>query len=541
MMVSSNRRVFACVLLILATASLTNAQKDQAASISGKVTLKNKGVSGIVVVATETDSNRGWQRSRNRATTDDEGNYRIANVPSGNYQVYPIAPALVVENGRSYERLSIAAGETIRDINFTMVYGGVITGRITDADGQPLIDETVSVNAVDPELDYQRPNYSPIQTDDRGIYRAFGLRPGKYTVSVGDSGPILPGRMRNVPRQIFYPSVTDPEKATILEVTGSSEIKDINIVMTTAPASGFTVTGRVIEGETGKPLPNVILGVQHTDDNSSVTSSGGINSNGNGEFKLENVMPGKYTLFAVPRENRDWRVDPVTIDVVDKDLTGVEIKTKRGASLQGVVVLESSDDKTKLNDLFIFASMSSPSAQYMPSYPVRIKPDGSFRIGGLGEGSVRLSLEERIRFEMQPVKVVSIEQNGVAQPAEINLKDGEQVSGLRIVVKPVKRTGGIRGQIKFENGEQPPAGRIVVTVNRLDENPPDSRYNDASSAPEVDARGRFLIEHLPAGTYELKAFVLTPGGFGMDDGTKQQVTVTENTISEVTVIVKLKP
>ena len=182
-MVSSNRRVFACVLLILATASLTNAQKDQTASISGKVTLKNKGVSGIVVVATETDSHSGWQRSRNRATTDDEGNYRINNVPTGNYQVYPIAPALVAENGKSNERLSIAAGETIRDINFTMVYGGVITGRITDADGQPLIDETVSVNAVDPELDYQRPNYSPIQTDDRGIYRAFGLRPGKLRTS----------------------------------------------------------------------------------------------------------------------------------------------------------------------------------------------------------------------------------------------------------------------------------------------------------------------------------------------------------------------
>ncbi len=539
-MVSSNRRVFACVLLILASASLTNAQKDQTASISGKVTLKNKGVSGIVVVATETDSHSGWQRSRNRATTDDEGNYRINNVPTGNYQVYPIAPALVVENGKSNERLSIAAGETIRDINFTMVYGGVITGKITDAEGQPLIDETVSVNAVDPELDYQRPNYSPIQTDDRGIYRAFGLRPGKYKVSVGQSGAILPGRMRNVTRQFFYPSVTDPEKATILEVTGLSEIKDINIV-TSAPASTFTVTGRVIEGETGKPQPSVILGVQQTDDNSSVTSSGGFSTNGNGEFKLDNVVPGKYTLFAVPRENSDWRVDPVTIDVVDKDLTGVEIKTKRGASLQGVVVLESSDDKTKLSDLFIFASMSSPSAQYMPSYPVQIKPDGSFRIGGLGEGSVRFSLGERIRFETRPVKVVSIEQNGVIQPAEINVKDGEQVTGLRIVVKPIKRTGGIRGQVKFENGEQSPPGRIVVTVNRLDESPPGSRFDDTSSAPEVDARGRFLIERLPAGTYELKVFVLTPGGYGMDEGTRQQVTVTDNTISEVTVTLKPKP
>jgi protocatechuate 3,4-dioxygenase beta subunit len=539
-MVSSNHRVFACVLLILATASFTNAQKDQTASISGKVTLKNKGVGGVVVVAKEADSNGSWQSARNRAITDDEGNYRINNVRTGNYQVYPIAPALVAENGQSNQLLSVTAGETIRDVDFAMVHGGVITGRITDTDGQPLIEESVSVSAVEPELDYQRPDFSGIQTDDRGVYRAFGLRPGKYKVSVGQSGAILPGHVRHVFRQTFYPSVTDPAKATILDVTESSEIKDINIV-TSAPASAFTVTGRIIDGETGKPLPNVLLGVQHTEANSSATSTGGLSSNGNGEFKLENVAPGQYTLLAVPREKSDWRADPVTIDVVDKDLAGVEIKTKRGASLQGVVVLESSDDKTKLNDLFIFASITNPSTHYAPTYPVQISPDGNFRIGGLGAGSVRLSLAARERFQMNSLKIVSIEQNGVAQPFEINLKDGEQLAGLRIVVKPIKRTGGIRGQVKFENGEPSPGARIVVAVNRLDESSSESRFAETSSSPEVDSRGRFLIERLPAGTYELRVVILPPNGFVMDEGTKQQVTVTENTISEVTVNIKPKP
>jgi hypothetical protein len=50
-----------------------------------------------------------------------------------------------------------------------------------------------------------------------------------------------------------------------------------------------------------------------------------------------------------------------------------------------------------------------------------------------------------------------------------------------------------------------------------------------------------LIERLPAGTYELMVVILPPNGFVMDEGTKQQVTVTENTISEVTVNIKPKP
>src|SRR4029079_18615059 len=131
-MVSSNRRVFASILLVLALASLTPAQKDQTASISGKVTLKDKGLAGIVVVATEVDySGGGWQQARNRGTTDDEGNYRINNVPPGNYQIYPVAPALVTESGQANQRLAVTAGETIRNVNFAMVHGGVITGKIT--------------------------------------------------------------------------------------------------------------------------------------------------------------------------------------------------------------------------------------------------------------------------------------------------------------------------------------------------------------------------------------------------------------------------
>jgi len=541
-MVSSNRRVFACVLLILATASFTHAQKDQTATISGKVTLKDKGVAGIVVVASEADSNSGWQRSRNRATTDDEGNYRINNVPAGNYLVYPIAPVLVVENGKPSQLLSVAAGETIRDINFAMVHGGVITGKVTDANGQPLIEEHVSVNPIQPERYYQRPDLSSIVTDDRGVYRAFGLPEGKYKVSVGESGTIFPGYVRRVFKQTFYPSVTDPEKATILEVTASSELKDINIV-TIAPASTFTITGRIIDGETGKPLPDISLAVQHVEGNSS-SGSGGINSNGEGEFKLEHVAPGKYTFFAAPRTNADWLADPLTVDVVDKDLTEVEIKTRRGGSLQGVVALESSDQKTvpaKLNDLLIFAFITNPSVPYIPTYPAQPGPDGNFKIGGLSAGSVRLSVSQRDRFQMNRMEIVSVEQNGVRQSDVMNLKDGEQVAGLRIVVKPIKRTGGIRGQIKFENGEPSPGSRIVVTATRLDESRSEMRLEDTSSSPEVDSRGRFLIEHLQAGAYELKVVVWPGGGYVMDEGIKQQVTVTDNVVSEVTVTIKLKP
>ena len=212
--------------------------------------IQKKGLASILVIAIDTNYSDGEERSHNRALTDIDGNYLINNVPTGDYLVYPVAPELVVE---SDQRVTITAGETIRDINFALVHSGAITGRITGADGQPL-GLTVSVVRVEPESVYERHKFASFRADDRGIYQAFGLRPGKYKVSVGQPLPQqlpLPGFVQKIFRQTFYPSATDPEKATILEVTESSEIKDIDIVA--SAASTFKLTGRIIDGETSKP------------------------------------------------------------------------------------------------------------------------------------------------------------------------------------------------------------------------------------------------------------------------------------------------
>jgi len=540
-MVSSSRRALACILFLIAAALFAHAQQDQTGSISGKVTFKNKGVASILVIAIDTNDRDGEERSHNRALTDIDGNYLINNVPTGDYLVYPVAPALVVE---SFQRLTITAGETIRDINFAMVHSGAITGRIKDADGQPLTKETVSVVRVEPESDYERHKFASFRTDDRGIYQAFGLRPGKYKVSVGQPLPRQiplpshPGFVRKILRQAFYPSVTDPEKATILEVTESSEIKDIDIVA--SAASTFKLTGRIIDGETNKPLPNVRLVVLQSNFSAS---SGLFSSDSNGEFNLEGATPGSYKLLIF--SHSDWRADPLTVDVIDKDLTGLEIKAMRGASLAGVVVVENSDDKVaapKLSDLLVFAfvpNLSTPD--YTPINPIQVNPDGSFKIAGLTAGMIRLRLWQRNNSPLSTLEIARVEQNGVRQSGEINLKDGEQVAGLRIVAKVVELTGAIRGQIKFENGEPSRAARIMVSINRLSENSSKSRPAGMSSPPEVDSRGRFLIERLAAGTYELSVMLDLPGAHALDDVARQQVTVTENRVSEVTVTVKLKP
>ena len=465
-MASSARQAIACILLILGVAAYAQAQssaaKEQTASISGKVTFKGKGAAGIVVVVVKPHSHL----SRYRATTDDEGNYRVNNIPPGTYHAFPLTPALVVEKARSKRSLVVAAGEVIRDVDFAMVRGGAITGRITNADGQPLVEEGVNVESINLQPEEYEETI-PLQTDDRGIYRAFGLRPGKYRVSVGQPIGGFAGDARQTYRRTFYPSVTEVDKATLIEVNEGSEANNVDIV-TPAPPVTFTVSGRVIDGETGKPIPGVTFGIQKTEGENSVSTGTMTGTNGNGEFKLQNVMPGRYTLYAVLPENNETRADPFTFDVVDADLTGLEMKTKKGASLSGMVVMEGSPEKTvTLREVHIYAWMEDPPR--VASRGTRLGADGSFKLSGLPAGKVYISVaifdpRERRKFEL-----LRVEHNGVPQPGSINIKEGEQVAGVRLVVKYFKGTGAINGQLKIENGELPPFARITLWAAALEE------------------------------------------------------------------------
>ena len=64
-------------------------------------------------------------------------------------------------------------------------------------------------------------------------------------------------------------------------------------------------------------------------------------TNSQGDFVVEGLIPGKYRIYLLPNQNGGMRVESTTFDVIDQDLTGLTVKLVQGASVSGVVVLES--------------------------------------------------------------------------------------------------------------------------------------------------------------------------------------------------------
>lgn len=546
------RPTFLMVLMLgamLCTAEAQTAQKQGTGIITGRVTLNGKSVAGVGValLGSERMMNRA---SVARAATDYEGRYRMTNVPAGRYTIVAIAPALVGQSEETYGEpgkiVTIAEGETIEKIDFALVKGGVITGRVTDGDGQPVIGERVHLNQVDNKEGQNRmrgfSNSNPFmyETDDRGIYRLYGIAPGRYTISVGEvaeGGAVRFGfGGRGYYARTFHPNATEETKATIIEIGEGTEALNVDISVGRKSKS-FTATGRVVD-ESGQPVAGVRVG------NGALMKEGnrmggfgwGSITDAKGSFRLDGLLPGRYAAFVWNEGDKamDAYSDTVTFEITEGNISGLELKMNRGASISGVALIEGTNDRTALAKLSQFSLSANVETEGLaaPNYAnVKIAPDGSFRIAGLRPGKARIYL---VNYPPIPGFTLGrIEREGVPQ-REIEITPGAQITGVRVVIE--YGTGSVRGLVRIANGTVPENARLIVYARRRT----DTTAGPPNRGAQVDSRGRFVIEGMSNGDYELTLQAYLVGTPAQRIApVKQNVTVTNGVEAEVVMTLDL--
>ena len=120
-----------------------------------------------------------------QANVDTNGNYLFTNLATGVYNLYldkgPEGWTAVAK-----ELIKVVEGETVSNVDLTLVRGGFITGRVTDRDtGEPIANHYISFD------DAARPKSQAAghgtATDENGVYR-FHAAPGQVRLYVGTSG-----------------------------------------------------------------------------------------------------------------------------------------------------------------------------------------------------------------------------------------------------------------------------------------------------------------------------------------------------------------
>src|SRR5215475_7259036 len=120
---------------------------------------RNGSISGRLIISGKPAVNKkinvvGGKQETFSALTDSDGRYRITGLPAGTFTVEAQMAAYVDEkkSGSRSRSITLDRSEQAENIDLSLVRGGVITGRITDSTGHPLIAMKVRLQLAQEEI-----------------------------------------------------------------------------------------------------------------------------------------------------------------------------------------------------------------------------------------------------------------------------------------------------------------------------------------------------------------------------------------------------
>jgi len=243
-MVRSTRFLIFILTIFPAVFTVANAQPQQpdnrsaTASISGRITAEGKPLSGVVVTIERYSGKLEPKPLRDK--TDAEGLFRIKGIPPGECYLRPHAYAFVLAESESNipnsKRLVLGPGESVDGVTLELVRGAVMTGRVVDERGQPVVGARVGLLKPRGEgeryAQYVGPSLQSSdvgETDDRGVYRIFGAPAGRFIVAA----TLWTAPQEDTARYtVYYPNTADESKARVIELVAGAEKQGVDIQLT---------------------------------------------------------------------------------------------------------------------------------------------------------------------------------------------------------------------------------------------------------------------------------------------------------------------
>jgi hypothetical protein len=276
------------------------------------------------------------------ATSDGEGKFTLNNLPFGSYFFNAFAPGYMLEFDQTSDPATRSYYRIGDSVTLRMIKGGVITGTVTGADGDPVVGLPVvplRVRGSDGRIVREPGSGRPRLTDDRGIYRIYGLRPGSYLVRAGGRSPFGQPMAYDADTPTYYPSATR-DTASEVTVQAGQETTAIDIRYRGE-------LGRVVSGSISGALPSdlfvsgtVVISLKHVSASAPEAFTNLQPGTLNHNFSFDAVADGEYDIAArsvSAREDVLAVAPPRRINVRGANISGISLTLVPLASVSGQV------------------------------------------------------------------------------------------------------------------------------------------------------------------------------------------------------------
>lgn len=458
---------------------------------------------------------RDYHRAERMTRTEQDGSYSFTDVSEGPYSVHALRTGFLEGeyHGSSvglHETILVQAGMTRDNIDIRLDQASVISGRVTDPDGDPV--EGFQIFAVRPLYSeggrVYEANRGEAFTDDKGDYRLTGLAPGNYFVRAGGSGKNTGAILKEgtwAYRTSYYPGSPQIDGAESINVKAGAEVTGINLQVAGSTRHAYTITINVAGVPSGSyPQISVLPGDEVVRDLAPRRDAE------SGAFTISGVSPGRYTIVArsfdfkkstytsapdalVARPRMLVGVAPVIIEGANAT---VNIHLADAGEIHGKIAYEKRG-KTRVEELSLelVARGGIGDAISEPEPELEIKGDGSFTITNISPGQYFFGLDDSLSDDY--VKNVTCEgQDHTLQTFEIEA--GTKLADCHVVV--AADLGSVTGMV-FDGGGKTVPGVFVIAIPQSAATRQNPQY---TFTEKTDSDGQVQLKVIP-GDYFLFA------------------------------------
>lgn len=434
-------------------------------SIGGTVTMASTGQPARKVRVSLSGAEIRGSRA---ATTDDQGRFLFTALPPGRYGLSASRPGHMTVSygqrlpGRPGTQIQLSDGQKF-EAHLQIPKNSVITGTVFDENGEPAPQIPVRAMRIQVQNGERTSIGSNVaSTDDRGIYRIFGLQPGDYVVCA-------------TPRN-----------------QGMNQIDGSRIELQALQAA--------LQGMAARDDPQA-RGIRER-----IASLRGARTE-----PPDDGVPSGYAPVCYPGTIGMSSASPIALAVAEeRPAVDFQLQLAPMARVEGTVL---NPTGSPLRDIQVRLTDLTQMSDGLGSTTARADSEGRFRLPSVAPGQYRLTARATFaapRPEGAPAAPVAGRGRGRGEAlgradavtlwaaADI-VVDGRNVSNVMLSLQPGIT---VSGQLRFEGSAQPPQdlARMRVTMTPYGANPPGGAANG-----RVDAAGRFTIASVVPGRYRMTA------------------------------------